>query len=243
MECREIQKLLSPFIDNELGVSDTFAVAEHLEVCPSCTQEMERLRHFDEQLKKVGRISIDEFEEVRARITDTLSPWGWMHRWRGVGVAAAVMLLLAIGPQLFSAPADPEVAAFSKALVNEVQLNANKPFSLPWLDPKSLHEVLRQEGIEDIPNLAPAGFHLEGGRICYPLRHLFVQLVYRSRNEEVSLFVSRRWDRPLSGIVRREGFTIIPLGIRAVFLVTKDTLPNFVDIRQLAEEEINVLSL
>ena len=42
--------------------------------------------------------------------------------------------------------------------------------------------------------------------------------------------------------IKRDGFTIVPLGIRAVFLVTKDALPNFVDTRQLAEEEINALS-
>src|SRR5215203_3207901 len=107
-----------------------------------------------------------------------------------------------------------------------VQLNINQPFSLPWLDPQSLQNVLRQEGLNEIPNLAPAGFHFEGGRVCNPLSRSFIQLVYRNRNEEISLFVSRRWDRPFSGTIKREGFTIVPLGIRAVFLVTKDSLPN-----------------
>jgi len=90
--------------------------------------------------------------------------------------------------------------------------------------------------------LAPAGFHLEGARLCNPLSYMFLQLVYRNRNEEVSLFVSKRWTRPFSGVVKREGFTIVPLGIRAVYLVTKESLVNFADMRELAQEEIDALS-
>jgi hypothetical protein len=157
-------------------------------------------------------------------------------------VAVAALLFLVVGPQLFSAPADPEAAAFSEALITEMQLNSTQPFSLSWLDPQSLQHVLRREGLTELPSLAPAGFHLEGARICYPLGRLFVQLVYRNRSEEVSLFVSRRWTRPLPGVYKQDGFTIVPLGIRAVFLVSKDSLENFADVRSLAEEEIAALS-
>jgi anti-sigma factor RsiW len=242
MECKEFQKLLSPFIDNELGAHDAFMVAEHLEVCTPCHREMETLRRFDEQLKTSGRGPVEGIAEFHLRILAIISPWAWARRWRGLGAAAAVLMFLVVGRQLFSAPADPETTAFSESLISEVQLNINQPFSLPWLDPQSLQNVLRKEGLNEIPNLAPAGFHLEGGRVCNPLSRSFIQLVYRSSSEEVSLFVSRRWDRPFSGIVKREGFIIVPLGIRAVFLVTKDSLPNLADTRQVAEEEILALS-
>jgi anti-sigma factor RsiW len=242
MECKDIRKLLSPFVDDELGAHDAFTVAEHLEVCPPCQREMETLRRFDERLKAAGRTPIEGVAELRAHILAMLSPWTWMRRWRSVGAAAAVLLFLIVGRQLFSAPSDPEAAAFSDALVAEMQQNMTQPFSLAWLDPQSVHDVLRQEGLEDLPNLGPVGFHLEGARICYPLGHVFIQLVYRNRSEEVSLFVSRRWTRPLSGTSKHEGFTIVPLGLRAVFLVGKEALENFADVRQLAEEEINALT-
>ncbi|NOT53403.1 MAG: hypothetical protein HOP18_02250 [Deltaproteobacteria bacterium] len=242
MDCREYQKLLSPFVDNELGAHDAFMVAEHLEVCTPCHREMETLRRFDEHLKTSGRLPIEDMDSLRLRILDMISPWGWARRWRGLGAAAAVLMFLVIGPQIFSAPSDPETDAFSASLISEVQLNINQPFSLSWLDPQSLQNVLRQEGLNEIPNLAPTGFHFEGGRVSNPLSRPFIQLVYRNSREELSLFVSRRWDRPFSGTIKREGFTIVPLGIRAVFLVTQDSLSNFVDIRQVAEEEINALS-
>ncbi|MBI3757557.1 MAG: zf-HC2 domain-containing protein [Deltaproteobacteria bacterium] len=242
MECKDIQKLLSPFVDNELSAHESFNVAEHLEECIPCHREMEELRQCDEQLKAAGRAPLTGVEELRAAITWRLSPLFFVRRWRSVGATAAALLFLVIGKQLFSAPADPEAAAFSEALVAEMQLNINQPFSLAWLDPQSVQDILKQEGLAEIPNLAPAGFHLEGARICYPLSYAFLQLVYRNRSEEVTLFVSRRWTRSLSSLTRKDGFTIVPLGIRAVFLVAREALPNFVDTRDLAEEEISALS-
>src|SRR4030095_9717979 len=140
MECKDIQKLLSPFIDNELGAQDAFTVAEHIETCPSCLHEMDEIRGLDEQLKRAWHTPVDGIEELRARILDSISPVSWLRRWRVVGVAAAVLFSLVVGRQLFSAPADPETAAFSEALITEVQLSSNQPFSLPWLDPHRLHD-------------------------------------------------------------------------------------------------------
>lgn len=242
MECKDIRKLLSPFIDNELSAHEAFMVAEHLETCAPCHREMEEFRLLDEQLKAAGQIPLIGLEDLRVAVTRRLSPWFLVRQWRRVGATAAALLFLIIGPQLFSAPSDPETTAFSNALIAETQLNETQPFSLPWLEPQRIQEVLKQEGLSAIPNLAPAGFHLEGARVCYPLSHTFVQLVYRNQNEAVTLFISHRWTRSLSGVTRKDGFTIVPLGIRAVFLVTKESLVNFTDTRQLAEEEISALS-
>ena len=242
MDCREIQKLLSPFLDNELGARDTFPVAEHLDACPVCQQELEAMQQLDTRLKEAGQSPVEVTDELRDSIIALCTPWTWVRRWRGVGVAAAAILFLVIGQQLFSAPYDPEARAFSSALIQETWLNDNSTFSLSWLDPDSLKYVLRQEGLTDSPNLSPVGFHFVRARVSHPLRQVFVQLIYRRRSEEISIFVSRRWKRSLPGISHRDGFTIVPLGIRAVFLVSKDRLPNFSDIHQLAEEEINALS-
>jgi anti-sigma factor RsiW len=242
MDCKDIQKLLTPFVDNELSAHESFMVAEHVETCSPCHREMEDMRRFDDQLRAAGRVPLPRVEELRAAITWRLSPWFLVRRWRSVGAAAAALFFLVIGKQIFSAPADPEATAFSEALVAEMRLTVANPFSLSWLDPQSVQDILKQEGLAETPNLAPVGFHLEGARICYPLSHPFLQLMYRNRSEEVTLFVSRRWTRSLSGLTKKDGFTIVPLGLRAVFLVTKESLLNFVDLRDLAEEEISALS-
>ncbi len=242
MDCREIHKLLSPFLDNELSARDTFPVADHLDACPACQQELQDMQQLDMRLKEAGQSPVEVSDKLRDSVIALGAPWTWLRRWRGVGVAAAAILFLVVGQQLFSAPYDPEARAFSRALVHETWLNDNSTFSLPWLDPDSLKDVLRQEGLLDSPNLSPVGFHFVRARVSHPLRQVFVQLVYRRRAEEVSIFVSRRWKRSLPGISQRDGFMIVPLGTRAVFLVSKERLPNFSDIHQLAEEEINALS-
>lgn len=243
MDCREIQKLLSPFIDNELGACDTFTVAEHIDACTACHTTMQEMQQLDERLQTAGRVPQNGIDEFREHILSLFAPWAWVRQWRRVGVAAAALLFLVIGPQLFSAPYDPEARAFSHALVKEMRLNDNSIFSLAWLDTTRLDDVLRQEGLTDLPNLSPAGFHLVRARVSYPLKQVFVQLVYQRRSEEVSIFVSRRWKRALPGMHTQDGYTISPLGIRAVFLVNKDTLPDFTDVHQLAEEEISALSI
>ena len=97
MECKDIRKLLSPFIDNELGAQDTFTVAEHLDECAPCQREMEALRRFDERLRVAGHAPLEGIDEVRANILALFSPWTWARRWRGVGAAAAVLLFLVVG--------------------------------------------------------------------------------------------------------------------------------------------------
>ena len=156
---------------------------------------MAAMQRLDTRLREAGHRPVGGTDELRASVMALCSPQTWDRRWRSLGVTAAAILFLVIGQQLFSAPYDPEARAFSGALTHEIWLNDNSTFSLPWLDPDSLKDVLRQEGLTEIPNLSPVGFHLVRARVSRPLRQVFVQLVYRQRSEEISIFISRRWKR------------------------------------------------
>ena len=39
MECKEIQKLFIPFIDDKLSVSDLSAFLDHMDTCKECREE------------------------------------------------------------------------------------------------------------------------------------------------------------------------------------------------------------
>ena len=39
MECKEIQKLFIPFIDDKLSVSDLAAFLDHMDTCKECREE------------------------------------------------------------------------------------------------------------------------------------------------------------------------------------------------------------
>lgn len=244
MECREVQKLLIPFADNELGVHDSFTVAEHLEQCPTCLRDFEVQRELDNALRAAGQAPLEGVEEFRQVLRERLVRKPWFHRWLSLGAAAAVVLLLTLGHQIFSADsADLEASAFCLALVADVQKNLGQPSALPWRrDIQDIQLLLRREGLTAIPNLSPAGLHLDRARVSRPLGYTFVHLIYRRGREEISLFVSRRWSRPLIIPWTGEGLSIIPLGMRAVFLATPGSLADLSEIRQLAEEEVDTLT-
>lgn len=46
MNCREINELLNSYLDNELAPNEIEEIQEHLEKCPACCQELERLSRF-----------------------------------------------------------------------------------------------------------------------------------------------------------------------------------------------------
>jgi hypothetical protein len=243
MECREVQKLLIPFADNELDVHNSFTVAEHLDQCPTCLRDFEVQRKLDNALRAVGQTPLEGVEEFRQVLRQRLVRKPWPRRWLGLGIAAVAVLLLTMGHQNFSADsAGPEASAFCLALVAE-QKNAGQLLTLPWLrDPEKIRDLLRREGLMDIPNLGPAGFHLDRARVSRPLGYTFIRLVYHRGRQEICLFVSRRWSRPLIVPWTGEGLSIIPLGVRAVFLAVPGSLPDLTEVRQLAEEEVNTLT-
>ena len=63
MECKEIQKLFIPFIDDKLSVSDLAAFLDHMDTCKECREEYDiyytvimGMRYLDE------RQNISEFK-------------------------------------------------------------------------------------------------------------------------------------------------------------------------------------
>lgn len=41
MDCREVQRLIIPFINNELSIDQAKALLQHIDQCPDCTEELE----------------------------------------------------------------------------------------------------------------------------------------------------------------------------------------------------------
>ena len=44
LTCDEIKKMISPYFDNELCEKDSQFVEKHLEQCPVCMQELEKIK-------------------------------------------------------------------------------------------------------------------------------------------------------------------------------------------------------
>jgi anti-sigma-K factor RskA len=105
----ETRDLLGPFVMGELGPAEARAVEEHLEDCPSCTQEAEALRLAHERLAELAASSETLPPHLKDRPVVGLprpapprpAPWRRAPPW--AAAAAAVVLLalgLAYGPSL-----------------------------------------------------------------------------------------------------------------------------------------------
>lgn len=107
--CEEIQPLLYPWLDEELGTERAALVAAHLEECPSCKRRAAAERRFLERVAEAGRETAPA--DLRARIErivaggegsqedgQAVSPLRRRWRWVVPAIAAAAVMLLVLRP-------------------------------------------------------------------------------------------------------------------------------------------------
>jgi len=66
MTCEQIEKLLSPYIEDELTPEDRRAVDEHLKICPDCTSLLSFLQETTESLSDFPELEVTE--DLRAKL-------------------------------------------------------------------------------------------------------------------------------------------------------------------------------
>lgn len=94
MNCREIRRWLSPYLDSELGKTKTFEVSEHLRECSACAKRFESERRVDTLMaEKLADVPAMDFgamlREAAQPKRALLGPW----RLGAVGLAACVALV------------------------------------------------------------------------------------------------------------------------------------------------------
>ncbi|MFQ5414477.1 MAG: zf-HC2 domain-containing protein [Phycisphaerae bacterium] len=111
MNCKQVRRWLSPYLDSELGPTKTFEISEHLAACDACRWRFERERRVDravaERLGEVPAVKWGEVESAAMRPSGVLRPWA-ARGGAVLGLAACLMfgLWLAVpGPRGPSAPA------------------------------------------------------------------------------------------------------------------------------------------
>jgi Predicted transmembrane transcriptional regulator (anti-sigma factor) len=107
MDCRQIEQLLSPFIDGELTQSEAEAVRMHLSICADCGKEYETMAQLSAACKYISEVivpapagfkdalmlRISDEENITARVRNG----NWFNRnWKPAiaGIAAGVLLII-----------------------------------------------------------------------------------------------------------------------------------------------------
>jgi len=106
MNCKEIQNLLSEFIDGELDGSNMSAIKAHMIRCPSCRSERDKLEQIGSGLRSLPPVTAPaDFEfriyaGIRNQVSDVQSPR--RISWKMVVSPIAAMIIgILISPVLF----------------------------------------------------------------------------------------------------------------------------------------------
>lgn len=111
MNCHDVRKYLSLYLDSELSPETTFEISQHLEDCPACRSRL----HKEEQLESTIRVMLqrstagdetawqEASKSFAGQETSRVVP---ARRWifRVAGVAAAVLLTMTAVKLYFSHP-------------------------------------------------------------------------------------------------------------------------------------------
>jgi anti-sigma factor RsiW len=200
MNCQEAQGLIHGFVDSELGLVLNLEMERHMRECPGCSGTYERLRAMhtavsDNSLYFQPPAGLEN--RLRARLRKASRPeervWTISPSWRGIGIAAALVLCIAGTWQIAitrqrsttGETIEQEVVASHVRSLMATHLtdvpSSDRHTVKPWFNGKLDFSPV-------VADFADRGFVLDGGRLDYLDNRAVAALVYRRRQHVINLF-------------------------------------------------------
>lgn len=104
MNCKQVRRLISPYLDSELSRSETFEVCEHLRQCPDCAARFEQERAAEALIRErllETRMPDPLWNGIRRNLTHRGPLHFSRHAW--TLATAASLLLVAVGVMIWQA--------------------------------------------------------------------------------------------------------------------------------------------
>ncbi|MEA1675058.1 anti-sigma factor [Nitrospirillum sp. BR 11163] len=200
--CPDKAELLHGLLDNELDVAHARELEAHIAACPACAEALSELRALRALLAQPS-LRHTAPAALRARILADIGavdplrhvakPQGrrWspqLRRWggAGMGVAIAASLLLMV------APFDRDAGLERELVAGHVRsLQAQHLLDVPTSDHHTVKPWFagKLDYSPPVPELAAAGFPLQGGRLDYVAGRPVAALVYRHGAHVLNLYV------------------------------------------------------
>lgn len=221
MSCKDVQKNIEAYLDNELTLSDRRGLEDHLQSCDQCQLLLDNLRGLSQSINKIGYAS--KPAGLRRNIKNGLrdisgedgSTFGWPHLF-GVGGASAVLasatvwlvmstvLITPMQTQLSDELIDAHVRALMVDHMTDVT-SSDRHTVKPWFNG-------RLDFAPVVQDVAEHGFPLVGGRLDYLHKQPAAALVYKRRAHIINLFIVNDTQRDQTGAVeqqRQRGYNLL----------------------------------
>ena len=197
--CQDVSRLLTPYLDEEVGAADRQAVEGHLRTCQPCaTRAAAEGAVRRVMIVRASTLSAKAPEALRRRC-EALAPrpralrWWSAVSWRVLGLASASLVVVALATTI----AYGIVTHSQTLLVTELALDHLKCFALfeprvAQADPAAVASQLEADyGWRlTVPASSPRDrLTLLGARRCYSTDGQVAHLMYRHNGRPVSLFM------------------------------------------------------
>ena len=205
MNCDQISELAPLYLTKELDDEREAAFTAHLRGCPQCRQELAEQTAFDERLRAGVLAEPVDAAPLESRVRDAIhrDRPNWRIRARVAAVVAAALLIAAVAYREMI-PAQPDPLDAAAALDHHMEIVDRQP--RPWLtDRAAIEELAVQQGLQSsvLSALAPAGYHVTQGKLCFLNGHIFLHLVFENESGNASLFL-RRLETPATSDIHTD---------------------------------------
>jgi anti-sigma factor RsiW len=188
MNCSDTSRLTPLFLSGELDEVQANAVADHLTICEACARDIGQLKTIDENLRERLREEPVDATRIEQQVRASIRSESRKRLFASLAVAAAILLAFT-GYRVLLAS---RTTAIYSAAANDHRREIVEGQPRSWQTDQ--HAIIGLAEAQGIPAatataLAPAGFHLAQGRLCFLNGRVFVHLLYKDANGNMSLFL------------------------------------------------------
>jgi anti-sigma factor RsiW len=186
MNCAVVLNLAPLYLTGELEAERAAELATHIKDCASCAWELGQQKALDAVLRETVLAEDVDTSRVERNVRLVIgepsraSARRWMFAFAGL---AAVFLMV-----VFLMRARPVYAAAAKDHRLEIVELQPRHWST---NRASIAALAQRQGVPDsvIDGIAPAGYHLAQGKLCFLDGKIFLHLVYANEAGSVSVFL------------------------------------------------------